>query len=171
MTGEDMTDRSARLALPFISVGQAQKEVTHNEALAILDLAVQPVVESSDGTVPPALPIVGQAWIVGAAASGAWAGHVGEIAGWTDGGWRFVALPAGSVVWVSDLGLPAVRGVDGWQVGDVRASRLLIGDNQVVGPQRPAISEPAGGSTVDTAARAAIAAILGSLRSHGLIAG
>jgi len=39
-----MTDlpSTPRLALPLLAVAQAQKEVTHNEALALLDLLVQP---------------------------------------------------------------------------------------------------------------------------------
>lgn len=34
-----MTDTSARFALPLILPGQAQKEIFHNEALALLDAA------------------------------------------------------------------------------------------------------------------------------------
>ena len=36
-----MSESTARLALPLIAPGQAQKEVSHNEALAALDLLVQ----------------------------------------------------------------------------------------------------------------------------------
>ena len=37
-------ETTARLTLPFLQSGQAQKELTHNEALTLLDIAVQPVV-------------------------------------------------------------------------------------------------------------------------------
>lgn len=37
---------TARLKLPFLVPGQAQKELFHNEALQIIDMLVQPVVAS-----------------------------------------------------------------------------------------------------------------------------
>ncbi|EAQ07718.1 hypothetical protein [Yoonia vestfoldensis] len=36
-----MSDQSPRLSLPFILPAQAQKHVTHNEAIELLDLIVQ----------------------------------------------------------------------------------------------------------------------------------
>lgn len=45
-----------------------------------------------------------------------------------------------------------------------------IGGVQVVGARRPAIGDPSGGTTIDAEARAALTAILGALRTHGLIA-
>ncbi|WP_312846581.1 hypothetical protein [Sphingopyxis sp. PET50] len=49
-----MTDlpSTARLALPLLAMAQAQKEVTHNEALTLLDLLVQPVVEAGPQATP-----------------------------------------------------------------------------------------------------------------------
>jgi hypothetical protein len=82
-------DETARLSLPLIMPQQAQKHVTHNEALQALDALVQPVVESRTLASPPAAPILGQAYIVPAAATGAWAGHVNEIAAWQSGAWLF----------------------------------------------------------------------------------
>ena len=35
---------TSRLGLPTLAAAQAQKEMTHNEALTLLDVAVQPVV-------------------------------------------------------------------------------------------------------------------------------
>lgn len=82
-------DHSARLDLPFIMQGQAQKHITHNEALLRLDALVQPVVESASITTPPTLPLPGEAWIVPTGATGAWSGHVDEIAAWQANGWSF----------------------------------------------------------------------------------
>ena len=44
-----------------------------------------------------------------------------------------------------------------------------VGGTKVVGAQAGAITDPSGGTTVDSAARTAIGAILSALRGHGLI--
>ena len=99
---------TARLSLPFIMAGQALKHITHNDALNRLDALVQPVVESTALAAPPAAPLPGEAWIVPAGATGAWAGHSNEIAAWQDGAWRYYD--------------PA----EGWQVFDRGSDALLI---------------------------------------------
>ncbi|WP_372733229.1 DUF2793 domain-containing protein [Novosphingobium sp.] len=73
---------------------QAQKETTVNEALVAIDFLLASAVEGVVAA-PPATPLVGQAWIVGAAPTGAFAGHSGKIAGWTQGGWRFFSTRRG----------------------------------------------------------------------------
>ena len=85
-----MSDQSPRLALPFIQPSQAQKHVTHNEALAALDFAVQLAVEEVGAIVPPEVPEEGALWALGAGPVGAWAGQGGMIAGLVDDTWRFV---------------------------------------------------------------------------------
>src|SRR6218665_1125500 len=82
-------DQTPRLALPFIMPNQAQKHITHNEAIQSLDALVQPVIESRTVTTPPATPLAGEAWIVPAGAIGAWSGHGDEIAAFQSGAWRF----------------------------------------------------------------------------------
>ena len=57
-----MSDTSNRLALPLIAPSQAQKHVTHNEALALLDILVQLAVEEVQATTPPSAPQEGQVW-------------------------------------------------------------------------------------------------------------
>jgi hypothetical protein len=51
------------------------------------------------------------------------------------------------------------------------AAGYMVQNVQVVGPRKPAISDPAGGTVIDTQARSAIVAILNALRpaGHGLI--
>lgn len=56
-----------------------------------------------------------------------------------------------------------------WEVGKLRGSEVNVDGVKVVGPRQAAILAPAGGSSVDVEARAAIGAILAALRSHGLI--
>lgn len=102
-----MSDASANLELPYILASQAQKEVTHNEALQRLDAAVQAAVLDRDLAAPPAGPADGDRYLVAAGATGAWIGQEGRLAAWY-GGWRFLAPRAGWTVWVADEGL-AVR--------------------------------------------------------------
>lgn len=93
---------TTRLDLPLIEASQAQKHVTHNEALMRLDGAVQLSVADRDLAAPPASPAAGGRWLVAAGASGAWAGAVGKIACERDGGWMFLAPRAGWLCWVED---------------------------------------------------------------------
>ena len=48
-----MSDATTHLLLPYILAAQAQKHVTHNEALRILDGLVQLSVLDRDLTAPP----------------------------------------------------------------------------------------------------------------------
>jgi hypothetical protein len=93
-----MTD-TPNLGLPFIDGGQAQKHVTHNEALRILDAAIQISVSDVTRTVPPLSPAEGARHVVAVGASGAWSGHGLAIATWQDGAWAFLAPKPGWCVW------------------------------------------------------------------------
>ncbi|MFB9148637.1 DUF2793 domain-containing protein [Roseovarius ramblicola] len=86
-----MQDTSPRLSLPFILPSQAQKHVTHNEALTRLDIAVQLAVEAVGAATPPALPQAGQVWALGPSPTGAWAGQAGMLAAFVNESWLFVA--------------------------------------------------------------------------------
>ncbi len=94
-----MSQTSPSLALPLIQAAQAQKHVTHNEAVELLDLLVQLVVQAFDATTPPGTASEGQAWTIGAGASGAWSGRTGQIASWRGGGWLFVIPSPGWRAW------------------------------------------------------------------------
>jgi hypothetical protein len=80
--------QTGRLGLPYIITSQAQKEVTHNEALNRLDAFVTPVV-SQITDAPPGSPSVGDLVIVGTSPSGDFAGHANELAQFLTGGWVF----------------------------------------------------------------------------------
>lgn len=96
-----MTD-TANLALPCIEGSQAQKHVTHNEALRLLDTLVQLAVLDRDLTAPPGSPAEGQRWIVKTGATGAWASHVDAISAWQDGAWQFSTPRTGWLAYVVD---------------------------------------------------------------------
>ena len=86
-----MTQQSSvNLSLPFIQPAQAQKHVTHNEAVRLLDALVQGVVEGPPLATPPAAAPEGARWVVAEGATGAWAGRAGQVAWRTDGAWTFL---------------------------------------------------------------------------------
>ncbi|MEK6636723.1 MAG: DUF2793 domain-containing protein [Pseudomonadota bacterium] len=165
-----MTDTTDRLALALIAPGQAQKEMTHNEALARLDIMVQPVVEAVAPLTVPANPVLGECWIVGVGANGAWLGHDGALAAWTAGGWRFVAPFEGMAAWsIADAMIAIRRGTD-WIIGQVNAQQIRINNLPVLTARQAAITNPAAGTIIDSESRMTIDAILAALRTHGLIA-
>lgn len=90
-----MPDDTTILSLPLILPAQAQKHVTHNEALVKLDLMVQLAVINRTLTTPPPLPTIGDRHIVAAGATGPWVGQAGRIALYTQAGWQFTQPLAG----------------------------------------------------------------------------
>jgi hypothetical protein len=98
---------SLHLKLPYLAAAQAQKHVTHNEALRRLDNLVQLAVLGSTRTDPPETPAEGDRYIVATGGTGAWAGHDGDLASFVDGAW--------------DFDTPE----DGWLAFDVAAGVLL----------------------------------------------
>jgi hypothetical protein len=87
--------------MPYMQQAQAQKHVTHNEALELLDILVQLTVEAFDAVNPPAGPLEGQIWALGAEPAAAWTGQGGNLAAWSNGGWLFVSPKRG---WRAALG-------------------------------------------------------------------
>ena len=71
----------------------------------MLDALVHLSVIDKDLTVAPGEPDAGARYIVGAGASGAWAGHDGHIAAYQDGAWMFFEPLEGWRAWVVDEGL------------------------------------------------------------------
>jgi len=94
-----MPDVSPLLSLPLLLPAQAQKHVTHNEALSLLDLLVQLVVEGFGAVTPPATPAEGEVWALGSAPLAAWAGQAQRLATWRAGAWQFVTPRAGWRAW------------------------------------------------------------------------
>jgi hypothetical protein len=127
-----MTDTS-NLGLPVIAAAQAQKHVTHNEALRILDTLVQLAVLDRDLNAPPGSPVEGQRWIVKAspAPTGGWAGHGNQIAAWQDGGWQFSVPKTGWVAYVVDEGTLVTWNGTAW--GDFFAAVTTIQNLALLG--------------------------------------
>jgi len=94
-----MPDNSAILALPYIQPSQAQKHVTHNEAIATLDVLVQLSLVDFGSQTPPAVPLEGETHALGAAPTGVWAGQDDMLASFRDGLWVFIAPLTGWRAW------------------------------------------------------------------------
>lgn len=140
---------SPRFGLPYLALAQAGKEITHNEAIALIDALLHGAVETMADDPSGLDPEPGQCWIVGAGATGDWTDRARQIALWTDGGWRFIAPVAGCRVFGIDLQADyAFDGTD-WAAA-------------------PALAAPSGGTVVDTEARAAIAALVAAMLQGGL---
>lgn len=89
-----------KLVMPELSVSQASKEITHNQALAILDQVAQLTVISRLNT-PPGSPANGDAYIVGTSPTGAWTGKANQIAYWLTAvnSWQFIVPANGWLAW------------------------------------------------------------------------
>lgn len=117
-------ETTVNLDLPYIMPSQAQKHVTHNEALELLDAIVQLAVLDRDLVLPPAAPDEAARYIVATDGQGAWQGQDGKIAIWRDGGWRFLSPQPGWLAWViKDANLVQWTGSD-WQLAANAASLL-----------------------------------------------
>lgn len=140
--------RTARFAMPLLFAGQTQKESFVNEVTARVDALLHGAIEGEAAS-PPATPVDGQCWLVGAGPTGDWAGHAGAIAARQAGNWLFVT-PRDGVKLLNRSNGQEIRYAGGWQVA-----------------ARPAA--PSGGSTIDAEARSAIEAILASLTAAGIV--
>lgn len=105
---------TARLLLPYIAPQQAQKQVTYNSAMALLDQLVQPAVKSRTTAAPPASPAEGDTYIAAPSSTGAWAGKDGMFAAWLSGAWSFVAPSDGWMAYVMDTAELAVLQSGSW---------------------------------------------------------
>ncbi|MBN8483914.1 MAG: DUF2793 domain-containing protein [Sphingomonadales bacterium] len=137
-----------RLGLPLLFAGQTQKEGYLNETAARLDALMFLAIEGEAANPPPA-PLDGQSWLISPAASGDWLGHDGQIAIRQGGNWLF-ALPVDGLRLLDRASGQEWRFSGGWRI-----------------PDRPAL--PAGGTTIDAEARAAIAGIIAALETAGVV--
>jgi hypothetical protein len=95
---------SPHLALPYLDAAQAQKHVTHNDALRMLDAIVQLSVAARNVTSVPAAAAEGGRWLVGSGATGVFADNTNNVAAFQDGLWRFFAPQKGWHAYVESEG-------------------------------------------------------------------
>ncbi len=137
------------LSLPLLIVGQAQKEFFVNQALCLLDALHMHTVKASQSA-PPAIGVESDCYRVKSPATGEWSGREDRIAVLIAGGWHFI------------------EPVHGMALYDRTADNLLVFRSGWKLAQAP--TPPAGGSVVDTEARAAIGALVQSLKTIGVLA-
>lgn len=132
---------SPNLSLPYLMPSQAQKHVTHNEALRRLDALVQLVVQGFGATQPPAAPQDGEVHALGIGAVSDWAGQDGNLAWFSDNAWVFLTPSEGWRAWdvqteqlrVYSAGswlpvVPPLQNLDGVGIGSVSdaTNRLAV---------------------------------------------
>lgn len=162
-------NESTRWALPLLAAGQAQKEITHNEAILAIDRLLQLAVVTRSRSEPPADASSGDIYIVGPAPTGAWAGRTGELAAFDGSGWTMTAPRPGCLAWVGDEGEFSVSTVSGWSNGGWPARGIRIGGRSVLAATPAYVLDAAGGSVVDLECRSVLAALLAALRDQGVI--
>ena len=144
----EFTYSSARLALPFLFPGQAQREFFVNEAFARLDAVTHPAVEAVMDS-PPITPSIGQTWLIGQAPTDGWTDRQGQLATWQGSDWIFIEPVIGMAVF--DKSVPQMRRFDGaWRSAQP-------------------VALPTGGTTNDQEARAAIASLVAALVEAGIL--
>lgn len=139
-------DASETFNLPYIMPSQAQKHVTHNEAIRMIDALLQSAVESRSTTTPPVEPAPGQSHIVPEDAAGPWAGRAGEIATFQDGAWEFHAATEGAIRRIIDEDMLVIHRGGEWEPlqGLLLTGVGMFGVNATADPvNRLALSSPA----------------------------
>ncbi len=125
-----MTETTPNLRLPYIMAAQAQKHVTHNEAIRALDAIVQLAVIDRDLTSPPPSPDNGDRYIVATSATDEWEDQDRNIAAYQDGAWTFYAPHTGWIVWVADEDTLLAWDGENWTEGSTRVNPTpLVGIN------------------------------------------
>lgn len=160
--------QTIRHGLPLLATAQAQKEVTHNEAVLAIDRRLQISVATTGANAPPAAPVAGECHIVGTMPTGGWAGQADSIAMHDGFGWQFTRPTTGFVAYAADAGVLAIFD-GGWQADAWPVAALRVAGRTVFGAAPASVAGPSGGAVVDIEMRSAFASLLAVLGGQGLI--
>jgi hypothetical protein len=101
-----MSNCTNRIKLPYIVQSQAQKEVTHNASLELIDMLLHPTAINIGNVPPESLKggdtQVGNSYIVGSAPQAAWEKHPNALTYFENDSWKFIEAFEGLTVWVRD---------------------------------------------------------------------
>lgn len=148
------------LALEELASAQAIPEVTVNESVRWLEFfGTGGKVLDRGLAAPPGSPADGDCYLVAASATGAWAGHVGDIAMFLSTAWAFKDAKEGMRLYVADEDVTIVydgaawSSVSGTTYTDEQA-RDAIGAALVAGPGVSIVVNDAGDTITITATKA-----------------
>jgi hypothetical protein len=111
------------LSIPLLVSNQSGKEVTHNEALVIVDAILNRGVENKSTNTPPATPSGGEAYIVGSSPTDVFVSHEGDLAFYNNG-WRFITPNEGLTIWANDEDVLYTYDGSGWIKSDSGSESL-----------------------------------------------
>lgn len=123
-----MSETTVNLELPYILPSQAQKHVTHNEALQRLDALTQLTIIASLST-PPSDPQEGTCFNVTASPTAAWAGKSGKLAFRQDGDWIFITPKDGWRGWFTAEDKLKIHNGTDWATFDAIGTPAFLGIN------------------------------------------
>lgn len=120
---------STNLGFPYLAGGQAQKHVTVNESLLLLDALVQLSAISATTTAQPGSPSDGAVYFLPSGKTGAdWGGMTnGSLAYYRDGAWEEIAPREGWIAYVKDVDYALAYSGSAW------TPLLLTHDNEFTG--------------------------------------
>jgi len=110
-----MSENTHYLNVPFIMPSQAQKHVTHNEALRMLDAIIHLSVISSEVNTVPSTPGEGDRYVIGGSPTDEWENLAGQIAAFIDGAWLHIKPGKGWLVWDQSASRLIVYTGTGWE--------------------------------------------------------
>ncbi|AML52402.1 DUF2793 domain-containing protein [Falsihalocynthiibacter arcticus] len=113
---------TGNLGLPLVQPSQAQKHITVNESLAKLDGLTQLILISISTGTPPLSASDGASYGVPIGGVNAWAGHDGEVAIYSNGGWVFSIPQTGWRAWIADHAYSALFDGSNWTQGALAQS-------------------------------------------------
>lgn len=108
-------ETTPNLKMPYILPSQAQKHVTHNEALRYLDALLHLSVTSRQYSSPPVNAQEGERYLIAAGAADLWQGQAGNIAAFMDAEWFFFTPLRGWMMHVADENVLLVFNGTQWQ--------------------------------------------------------
>lgn len=105
--------QTRRYGLPYILPAQAQKHVTHNEAIKRLDVLLGSSVKTEIDMLPD-MADEGDAYLISPSPQADLVNHAHNIAIFLDGTWDFFAPVTGLTIWIENNGSQLVWTGDAW---------------------------------------------------------
>ena len=125
-----MSDISPNLSLPYLLASQAQKHVTLNESLNLLDALLMLNVKNIGLNSPPNSPNEGERFIIGDIPTGSWVNMPGQIAAFQNLGWSYIEPKTGFIAFCEDDEVFHSFNGQNWQkialsIGDIQNAKLF----------------------------------------------